>query len=448
MSNSIEITKDLQELVLSSLITESHWYDIVCNEIDDTYFSELALKIIYKSLYRYHKKYHEHPSIDTLVVCIEENYINNQEITLAEVKEIAKKLSTPTDSSEDFLVQKIKDFIYKSRVSKNLFSFLESIKTESNPDIVDLYTNLTKNTEVNLSNDKVFSINANDILAAKRLAQGGEDNPTIIKSSFNGINGMMNFGGYCTSTVNMVVGAPGTGKSMFLFNEGASALKQGFEVLHVLIGDLTEYDGMIRYMSCLLNLAQVEIPRYTSEELTQIIRYANQALDNALERVDIVAYATNTKTPDELLSDIKAIEKNRNRNYSMVIIDYPDNLLKTTDNMYLAGGDIYGELEKLSRVLNTVVMVASQPKASYWGQEIIPLEGAAESSRKQQAVDSMLCLGAYNGNRANTFGSINIPKNRRGVLGILKYKSEFMNSQLFEVTDAEYKVLMCGANDK
>ena len=36
-----------------------------------------------------------------------------------------------------------------------------------------------------------------------------------------------------------------TGKTMYLINEGVNAAKQGFDVLHVFIGDMKEYDGFL-----------------------------------------------------------------------------------------------------------------------------------------------------------------------------------------------------------
>lgn len=442
MAANIKITKDLQEIVVSTLIKSSFWFDSVKDEMDDGYFNDPCCKIIYKAIDRFYNKYKIHPTIQDIVVFIEEVYQDSFGVSIEDVKLSAIRMSQFPDSPEDFLKDKIGGFIHKIRINDSLYKFLEDIKQNPDKDPETLYNDLVKSTEVNILDEKIYTINSSNFVETQRIAQGGQDNPTVIKSSIETINNMFTDGGYRACTVNMVVGAPASGKSMFLVNEGKHAAIQGFQVLHILIGDLLEYDGMVRYLSCISNIPQIEIARMTEQERSDLIKVMNQNYNNALERVDILAYPSYSVTIESIFSTIRTAEKKLNRDYNMVIIDYPDNVLKDDSSLYTAGGEIYGGLEKLGRSLNAVIMVASQPSKAYWRTEIIPLEGAAESSRKQQAADFMLCIGLYNGDRACNFGSFYAPKNRRGTQGyIVRFQSDYSRAQVKEISANEYNTM-------
>ena len=230
-----------------------------------------------------------------------------------------------------------------------------------------------------------------------------------------------------------------TGKSMFLFNEGCHALRQGYKVLHVLIGDLTEYDGMTRYISCMAQYLHRNLSCITREKLDNIINIVNDQYDNAFNNLRIVTYPSYTLKPDQLIDHIQRFQRLENIYFDMIIIDYPDNLVKPGNSLYEDGGVIYGYLEKLAKETKTVVYVASQPKVEYYNEEIIPLAGAAESTRKQQAVDAMFCFNTHARNAR--FGSLFCAKTRRGsgTGRIIRWKGDFEKCNITEITEEEYR---------
>lgn len=448
MAANIKITKDLQEIVVSTIIKSSFWYDTVKGEMDDGYFTDPCCKIIYKAIDKYYGKYKSHPSIQDIVLFIEEVYQENFGVDVEEVKLSAIRMSQFPDSPEEFLRDKIGGFIHKIRINDSLYKFLEDIKRNPDEDPEKLYNDLVKSTEVHLLDEKIYTINGDNFVETQRIAQGGQDRPTVIRSSIPTINSMFTDGGYRACTVNMFVGAPASGKSMLLVNEGSYAAMQGFQVLHILIGDLLEYDGMVRYISCISNIPQIEVARMNERERSDLILAMNQQYNDVFNRIDILAYPSYSTTIDSILSTIRTAEKKLDRDYNMVVIDYPDNVIKDDSSLYTAGGEIYGELEKLSRALNAVIMVASQPSKAYWRTEIIPLEGAAESSRKQQAADFMLCIGLYNGDRACNFGSLYAPKNRRGTQGyIVRFRSDYSRAKIEEISPNDYNVMKSNWSD-
>lgn len=441
------VSKDLQEIVLSSIIRDEYWFSLVHNEIDDGYFDDPTCKIIYRASEYYYNKYGVVPNQNDIIVVIDDVYNDSYGVTSDAVKNDVKRLYGFPESPEEFIKDKISKFIHRIRIVSSLSKFIEDYKNNPDKDCEELYNELVSGSDVSLVTDQIFTINGDNIHDVKTKALGTEENPKIVKSSVTAINSQFTYGGYLPSTVNMVVGAPASGKSMFLVNEGASAAKQGYKVLHIFIGDLVEYDGFIRYISCISGASQLDLVRMKDDELGNVVSVLNQQYNNVFDNVDILAYPSYSVKIDEVLKTISRVEKKLGKDYMMVIIDYPDNVIKDKDNMYQAGGEIYGDLEKLARRLNAVVMVASQPKLNYWSSEVIPLEGAAESGRKQQAVDFMVTIGLHNGDRSNNFGTLYIPKNRRGTQGyMVRFKSDYARSSIKEITQIEYEGLVNSSN--
>ena len=85
-------------------------------------------------------------------------------------------------------------------------------------------------------------------------------------------------------------------------------------------------------------------------------------------------------------------------------------------------------------------MVASQPKQAFWGYEIIPLDGAAESSKKQMVVDLAMTMGMVS--RDANVGTLFLNKLRRGQTGAyIRIKTDWARCRLYEIDDNEYYAL-------
>ena len=231
-----------------------------------------------------------------------------------------------------------------------------------------------------------------------------------------------------------------SGKSMILINEGVNAAKQGFDVLHIFIGDMVEYDGFIRYLSCVSGTPQNSLVMMTQERQMEVVKICNQQYNDVFSRVFMLAYPSLSLTVDAMIEDINKFEKQLNKDFGMIIIDYPDNLILDGRSLYEDGGTLYSSLERLARLSQSVVLTASQPQKAYWNHSIIPLEAAAESSKKQQAVDVMLTFNTEM--RGANFGTMLLAKARKGEAGkIFRIQTDFARCKLDEVDEATYNVL-------
>jgi len=197
-----------------------------------------------------------------------------------------------------------------------------------------------------------------------------------------------------------------SGKSLFLTAESISFCKQNYQVHYFALGDLNQLDFITRIPAIGLKLT-------LNESLMD--------LENSYKKfVELNPYIKNLHIyfvdPGKLnINDLtKFCELNGFLSPGhIIIIDYDSNLSSDFE-MYQKGGEIYdGAAALKSEGKADLVMIASQPKDTYIGVPVIPMNGLAESSRKYQILDMMIMIG-MEPDSVNPVGYINIPKFRRG----------------------------------
>lgn len=428
-------------MIVSALIKSSYLFSVCKDEMSDGYFSDPSCKVIYKSLSTYYKKYSTIPNLNELLITVDECYYPQLGVNLAEVKDTCCRIYEYEEPDEAFIRDKITDFIRKVRSSSALKNFVDQVKINPNLENDSIVAELAKALEVQLSSTKVFMMNNVDqVKEARQSAVGSTDQSKIIHSFIESLNRSLMFGGYQPGTVNMTVAPPGTGKSMFLINEGVCAAKQGFDVLHIFIGDMVEYDGFIRYLSCISGTPQNNLVMMPVDRQEEVVKICDQQYDNIFSKLFILAYPSLSLTVDTMIEDINKFEKQLGKDFGMIIVDYPDNLILEGNSLYSDGGTLYSSLERMARLTKAVVLVASQPQKSYWNHSIIPLEAASESSKKQMAVDIMLTMNTDS--RGANFGSMLLAKARKGEVGkIFRFKTDYARCRLEEIDEGTYNAM-------
>ena len=99
----MSISKDTQELIVSALLKNSYLYNTSKSEMTDGYFSDPACKVIYKALTVYYGKYNTTPSLNEILITIEDCYLPMVGLSLEEVKTTCQKLYGYEEQSENFI---------------------------------------------------------------------------------------------------------------------------------------------------------------------------------------------------------------------------------------------------------------------------------------------------------------------------------------------------------
>jgi hypothetical protein len=433
--SKIESSSEFQDIVLSTLLKNTYMFSRTYRYITNEFFDKYSNKLIYKSLRYYYDKYSKLPTLNEILTTISEFY-ESQYGDLETIKQECRILYDTKRYDEDFVKDKITTFIKRNNVEKTLKELLPKVSEGQSVAIDEIGEELAKGLEFSLNRSSAFRLsNINDISTVRQEAVGSEDNPLIIKSFIDGINNSLMFKGYKPGDVIMIVSPPGTGKTMYMINEGANAAIQGFHVLHLFLGDMKEYDGFIRYASRYTSIPQDDIVSMSITQQQDLIRKFN--MQQYFSNIVVSSYAAGEITIGEMIQEVYRLQDENHMHFDLINVDYADNLIPEDDMMYESGGKLYNKLSLLASSNRSIIIVGSQPKTQYWNDEIIPKSGAAESSKKQHVIDVMLTMGLAK--QGSNIGSIFLAKVRRGSEGkIIRVRTHFDKAFMEQISEKEY----------
>lgn len=270
-------------------------------------------------------------------------------------------------------------------------------------DIDQIFDRIRDIPTINYSDLKVVNLHDIDV---NEVVQSEIGNDGAIPSSFAIVRDSAPWGGYLRGTVVLVTAAPGTGKSLLMLNESVASLRAGLKVLYIALGDMMVTDFVTRISSIMTQTPYRKV-------CANPAKYRDMCKDE-LKNFDVVVLPAGVYTCAEIEASLNnSIDVDAE--YDLIVVDYDANLKQTNDSSYKEGEESYNALTRIARndKRHRVVMVASQPKQFFWTHEKLPMECAADSSRKQAVVDYMLTVGR-NTESQRPCGYIGLVKNRRG----------------------------------
>lgn len=400
---------ELQTVAIAAILRFPDILSKSITEVDEGFFDNFSYKLIYKCVKQYYEKYLVIPSKSELALMLKETFTPEY----GNLSEIAKTLDTLMQadlSSEDYAFDKVTEFIKRVKGERALTDVIKVFDgTQINLDKVT--DSLSEAMTVNFAKHEVFNLaDITKLAEIKKNALGDVDNPTVIKMFIPELNYAFTYRGLIPGTLNCVSARPGCGKSMFLVNQGVSVAQQGFKCLHIFLGDMNRWTGLLRYIACMTNVAQDKLAELSINDLGKFIQKTN--ITGFVANLNILEYAVGELTANQLIEEIYKAQKKNSTHYDCIIVDYDENILYEDVDMYKSGGMVYNKLALFARMNKSVVFIASQPKQEYYSYEVLPLEALSESSKKQKIVDLILTLGKPN--KASGVGTLNVPKNRHG----------------------------------
>ena len=432
-------SQELQDVAMASLLKYPEILSKALTELQESFFTNSSYWLIYKCLKRFYEKNLVLPSKVELILEVKRSHTDEY----GDIQTIAKDLDylySQQMASEDYAFDTVATFIRRCKGEIALTKLAKSIRGKDISKELDLDTaleDMSSALTLNFTRTTVHNLaSVEDLTAMKQEALGDTCNPVIIKFFIEELNFAMQYKGLIPGTLTAIVGSPGKGKSTLLINQGVSIAQQGFNLLHIFLGDMTKFDGTIRYLSCFSGVPTSKLVELSDEKLADFIRKNN--MTGFLSKIDILSYAADQLTANQLIEEISTIQKRGNKHYDAIIVDYDENISYEGDDMYKSGGAVYNKLALFSRQNKSVVFIASQPKPEYWGNEIIPLESLSESSKKQKIVDMILTLGRPF--KQSSIGTLYIAKNRRGEENkIYRVEVNGANAKIVHISDNDYE---------
>jgi len=426
---------EIQDIALKALINDPYILSKCMGEITESYFANLSYKLAYKCLKKYYTKYMVIPTAEDMMALLEDDY-SPEYGEMDTIKTEIKTIYARGVSSEDFLYEKLIEFIRRNKIELCLSKVVRHMENQA-IDLDEVATDLRDGVSLTLTKTEAYNLaDVSKIDNIKTDAFGSSDSPVAIRFFIDSVNAYFQYKALIPGTLNMITAAPGRGKSTLMINQGVSTAQQGYRVLHIFLGDMSKYDGLLRYLSCISGVATSKLVDMSTADLSKFVQKYN--MTGVLSLVDVLTYAAGELTVGQLIEEITMLQKEQHKHYHMIIIDYDENLTEEdSENMYKSGGQVYNKLALFATLNKSVVWVVSQPKPEFWSKEIITLEAAAESSKKQKIIDLMMSMGKTS--KDSAVATLYLAKNRRGEdCKIFRLKVDGATARIIHITEEEY----------
>lgn len=405
----------LEKLILSAFLREEAFYAQYGSIIDDTMFSTSSCKICINVYIDYIRKYNNIPNQDEMYsdltrYCQRYGIDDAMKQYAIETLQECYKLNYNIDYVRDNFVK----FATTNKLTEAIIDAAKKIKDKgeylSEGDYESIHSSIERAITIKARDTEgvLFSEVADNPLEFMQT-QNRYDKDSVVKTGIPTFDNAHMAGGPLPGEMYVVSAPPGRGKSTLLVNIGASALLQGKDVIHILVGDNSEADGVLRYCARLTGVPMAQI-MMNSQNYLDSWGYLKSNFD--LGNLIIGAYPIDGPTISDIRSFITKNIIRRGINPRVIILDYIDNCRRNDSlNSYEALGDLYKKFKNICEELSVIGWTASQPKIDTWDTgEAAGLSSLSESSMKQHIIDGLLTMNRVN----ETSYQMYVPKLRRG----------------------------------
>ena len=342
-------------------------------------------------------------------------------------KLVKNSSSTYSEGEMDKILRVIRRYVMDRKASKALTEYLS--------------TSGFNEGKLELLSQSVAEANAVTFEASERLdltdpkildklkADSMVDEESVVKSCFSLVNDEISHGGYLKGDLVTVVAESGHGKTTSMINEAVASLKAGRSVLHIHIGDNTEYDIITTYTACLTGkMKQAIAAEGVSEYLPVVSKYFKNLRYESLEpgRLSV----------DNIVARMNQIY--RKQAFDVAVVDYDANIkLPEGVKVHEAYGVMYLKLKSFANK-RCVLFVGSQSNRSGWGNE--KSDKGTISDSAQKVWHSTYVLGIGRNSSCNLVGNVTLLKSRSGGTGKYRHVHFDDYTATYEcITSSEYE---------
>jgi replicative DNA helicase len=371
-----------------------------------SYFELKYLQFLTQRYFDYYQKYKEFPTLNLLVTIIRDDLKEGKDTVLRDqIVDYLQRIRVNPDMGDvQYVKDKTLDFCKKQAMKEALEKAVELIATDNLDSVMDLMKNaLSAGTPSSVGHD-FFEDTEARFIRTRRVTC-----PTGLRQI--DAQDILN-GGLGRGELGVVIAPTGVGKSHFLVQMGAEALRAGKNVVHYTF-ELSETAVGLRYDSNLCGIPSGDVIDRKEEVL-------NFYKENELGRLIIKEYPTGTPSVQTIRNHI---EKLLLKSFvpSVIVIDYAD-IMKSSrkfDSLRHELKLVYEELRNLSMEMNVPIWTASQANRDASNSEIVGLENMSEAYGKAMVADVVLSISRKPNEKATGAGRIFVAKNRAGRDGML-----------------------------
>jgi replicative DNA helicase len=402
-----QYNKSFQEKILQGLLTDQQWAAQMVEVMRPDFFELRYLEYLCDKYFKYFTEYRCFPTQALLISIIKDALSEDGDVLLRDqiVSYLIRAKENPHPGDIAYVKEKSLDFCKRQAFKEALEKSVELISTDNFESVITLMKNAVSIGLANtVGHDFFEDMEARFQKINRRVCPTG-----IPELDVKDILA----GGLGRGEIGVVTANTGVGKSHYLVQMGANAMRVGKNVLHYTF-ELTEQAVGIRYDSNLCSISSSDVV----DNKEQVKKFYEG--NNDLGRLIIKEYPTGAASVTTIRNHIEKLAL-RGFKPSVIIIDYADIMRSTRsyDSLRHELKLIYEELRNLAMELRIPVWTASQANRDSANSDIVGLENMSEAYGKAMVADFVISLSRKATEKATGSGRLYIAKNRAGKDGIV-----------------------------
>ena len=407
-----------QAKIITSLLVEQKFLQTICDILKPVYFDSDANKWLVGTIIAYFLEYKTSPTLEVMKVKIDDMAGMTNDIMQVSVIENLKESWRNREATDLLFVQEQTIEFCRNQVIKQAImdsvDLLEVGQYDQIKKIVD--EAMKAGSDRDLGHEYIEGIE-------ERLTKSARD---TIRTGWDPVDEVMD-GGLGKGELGVVVAPAGIGKTWCLQNIGASAVKEGLNVVHYTLELNQNYVGL-RYDTVFSGITTASIKYYQDEIKKKISQLKGTLL--------IKYFPTKSATVQTLSSHLKQIELS-GLDIDLVIVDYADILRGIGTEKRHVLENIYEDLRGLAGEVEVPIWTASQANRSSLEEEIIDATKVAEAYSKVMIADFVISVSRKVEDKIANTSRFHVIKNRFGIDGITfpsSMNTSTGNIQIYEAT--------------
>ena len=413
----IQFGHKFQTKIISSLLGEKVFLQTICDILEPEYFDSDSNKWIAQTIRDYFFEYKTSPTLEVMKVRIDE--IENDILKVAVVDGLKESWRLIQSTDLKFVQEQTLEFCRNQVIKAAIMDSVDLLEVGQYDEIKKMVDEAMKaGSERDLGHDYIVGIE-------ERLTKSTRD---TVKTGWDPIDEVMD-GGLGGGELGVVVAPAGIGKTWCLQSMGASAVKNGLNVVHYTLELNQNYVGL-RYDTIFSGVPTANIKFYQDD--------VKKKIDQLKGTLLIKYFPTKSATVQTLAAHLSQIEIQGTKP-DLVLVDYADILKGMGSEKRHVLENIYEDLRGLAGEIECPIWTASQANRSSLEEDVIDATKVAEAYSKVMIADFVVSVSRKVEDKIANTGRFHVIKNRFGYDGVT-YPSQINTNQgkieVFESTSS------------
>ena len=410
----IQFGHKFQTKIISSLLGEKVFLQTICDILEPEYFDADSNKWIAQTIRDYFFEYKTSPTLEVMKVKIDG--IENDILKVAVVDGLKESWRLIQSTDLKFVQEQTLEFCRNQVIKAAIMDSVDLLEVGQYDEIKKMVDEAMKaGSERDLGHDYIVGIE-------ERLTKSTRD---TVKTGWDPIDEVMD-GGLGGGELGVVVAPAGIGKTWCLQSMGASAVKNGLNVVHYTLELNQNYVGL-RYDTIFSGVPTANIKFYQDDVKKKI-----DSLDGTLL---IKYFPTKSATVQTLAAHLSQIEIQGTKP-DLVLVDYADILKGMGSEKRHVLENIYEDLRGLAGEIECPIWTASQANRSSLEEDVIDATKVAEAYSKVMIADFVVSVSRKVEDKIANTGRFHVIKNRFGFDGVTYPSSINTNIGKIEVFES------------